>query len=823
MQIHPAYFLSRIAVTQLTVFNPMPEQGKLPQSRPSRVARCISLVAALGMLAASGGRRAGAQPATFAGSAQHTALYSGPAQHLDTVRWSTSIDLANTGAAAHYGAPLITPSNTVLVPVKTATGFQVSAFEGATGRLKYTLATDYVLPTSNWRPVYQPVIAMPPSGARLYYAGAGGTVYYRENIDSDTPGAPVQQCFYTNLAAYVSNASSFNSTVFINTPLTADSNGVVFLGFRVQQTAPAPLNTTNGGFARIDPAGNAIYVLAGAAASDNLIYRDSHNCAPALSNDGSTLYVAVKGTNAYYGYLLGLDSTTLTTKYQALLRDPRNNNYAGILDDSTGSPMVGPDGDVFFGVGGNPNNGSRGFLLHFNEDLQTNKPPGGFGWDITPAIVPTNMLSGYSGPSSYLIFIKYNNYAGNADGNGVNRLAVVDPNATQIDPHSSANRLVEMRELLTVIAPTPDIENQGPSYPQAVREWCINTPAIHPATRSIFAPSEDGHIYRWDLAANALAEALSLGPGVGQPYVPTVLGPEGTIYTLSGGKLFALGSFTNVAVAIYSSAPDLWSGVAGQAVTFTAIVTNLDAFGPAPTGTITFQDRTYQSLAAITNTLAAAVPLTNGLAAVTTSTLVAGGDFLGSHFITASYSGDATFPSGSATLVQKVHAFATTTALSSAPATNSGVILTATVASSPAGGGTPTGMVSFWDGVNFLAQVPLNTGGVAAVTNASLSIGSHAMMASYGSDAVFASSSGSLVGTPPYLSSPTLLSDRTLQFAFSNVIGAPFAALGSVDLDLPLSNWTQLGPVIEILPGQYEFTDFEATNNSQRFYRVRSP
>src|SRR5580765_6730650 len=83
-------------------------------------------------------------PAGFAGDAQHTAVYDTPAQPLNTIRWTTSINLNNTGAYGHYGAPLVTASNTVVVPVKTATGFQVSAFEAATGRAKYTLATDYV-------------------------------------------------------------------------------------------------------------------------------------------------------------------------------------------------------------------------------------------------------------------------------------------------------------------------------------------------------------------------------------------------------------------------------------------------------------------------------------------------------------------------------------------------------------------------------------------------------------------------------------------------------------------------------------------------------
>src|SRR6266699_1482790 len=179
--------------------------------RAFSVSRFVLLFALLGVLALGVG--ASAQPAGFASDAQHTAIYDPPAQLLNAIRWTTSINLYNTGAYGHYGAPLITPGNTLIAPVKTATGFQVNAFDAATGRPKYTLATDYIMPpygTNGWFPVYQPVIATPPSGARLYYPGAGGTVYYIENLDSDTPTAPVQQCFYTNLGAYTANAGGTN-------------------------------------------------------------------------------------------------------------------------------------------------------------------------------------------------------------------------------------------------------------------------------------------------------------------------------------------------------------------------------------------------------------------------------------------------------------------------------------------------------------------------------------------------------------------------------------------------------------------------------------
>jgi hypothetical protein len=792
--------------------------------------RCFAVVVFAWMVGLAGillsaAQRAHAQASTFGGTAQHTSQYDSPAQRLNRVRWSTPIDLRNAGALAHYGAPLITHSNTVITAVLTGSNsFYVAAFEGETGTLKYSLTSDYILPTHSWVPVYQPVLANSPTGLRLYYAGAGGTVYYIEAPDGNTPDTPVQQCFYTDLDNYVTNIAGFTNTVFINTPITAGTNGVIYFGFRIQGTAPAPLSTNQSGFARIDPDGNATYVLAAVAADDPQIGRDSHNSAPALSNDGTTLYVVVKSfTTASYAYLLGLDSGTLTTKYRVQLKDPRNGNFATVSDNGTSSAMVAPDGDVYFGILANPNNGSRGFLLRFNAELSVEKTPSGFGWDYTPAIVPASMVPSYSGSSSYLLFSKYNNYAANADGDGVNRIALLDPNATQLDPHPTASGLVEMREVMTAIGCTPDSGHLSGTYPYAVREWCINSAAVNPSTHSIFVPSEDGRFYRWDVSANALTETITLGQGLFTPYVPTVIGPNGTIYTINNRALFSVGSFTNVAVGVYSSAPDLISVTVGQPVTFTAVVTNMDNSPLQPSGTVTFKGLTYEGIVATNMTLAEDVPLTNGMASVTTSNLTAGTPFLGNHFITATYSGDSNFPGGSVTLVQKVHSSETRTTLGTSlgpPGSNS-VVLTATVAADPVNELTPTGFVSFWDGPDFLAQIPLNTNGIASMTN-SFQVGSSGISARYVSDTVFAASSSALLGTPPDLI-VFLNTNGIVQLKFTNVIGAPFSVISSTDIFSPLSNWVSLGAALEVSPGQFQFTAPDTTNAAQRFYRVRSP
>ena len=674
---------------------------------------------------------------TFSGNAQHTSIYEPAAQVLNAVLWSTPVDLNQSFRNAHYGSPVVTASNVILVPVKTATdGFRVDAFDAPTGIPLYPpLTTDYVLPAHNWYPTYNPALAthVDSSGqriTRLYYAGTGGTVFFVDHPDRTSHGAPIRRAFY-GLDAFQANPSGFAATVFVNTPITADRQGNVFFGFRVQGTAPAPLSTPQSGFARIAPDGAASYVLAGAAANDPNIARDSHNSAPALSRDESLLYVLAKSaTLANYGYLLGLDATTLATRSRVFLRDPRSNgqNNAAFSDDSTASPTVAPDGDVYIGVQGNPANGSRGFLLRFSGDLATEKTPGGFGWDSTVAIVPSEMVPNYTGGSSYLIFAKYNNYAF-ADGDGVNRIALLDPDSTQIDPHPSSGGLVQMREVLTIIAPTPD-RTVPTTFPNAVREWCINTAAVNPATRSIFAPNEDGFVYRWDLATNSLSQAVALTPGFLEPYVPTVIGPDGTVFTLNGGTLFAVGATGGVTLTLDSSSPDIRTVASGDTVTFTA---RLGTGGATSAGTIVFRDVYYQDQAiAPVSAEVARVPVANGVATFRAASLGAG-----THFITATHDQTGT----SVTRVQKVHRSATTTVVtapSGVPASGD-VTFTATVFGHI--GGSPTGMVTFMDGTRVIGQLPL-TRREASITLSNLGSASRTITAIYASDPVYASSIG---------------------------------------------------------------------------------
>jgi hypothetical protein len=472
-------------------------------------------------------------------NAQHTAIAGIAAQSLSHIHWQTPVDLAPqydwNELFIHYGSPLVTAGNTVIVPVKTgaADGFQVEGRRGTDGTLLWTQTTDYALPPHDWTPSFSPTLA----AKALWLAGGGGTVYLRSSVDTPARSRTRQLVFYGK-RRYATDPVTYQANVYINTPLTASTHAAAFFGFQVIGPTTANLQS---GIGRIASNGVGRWVAAAQAASDVTITKVAHNSAPALSANQKILYVAVNdggGFGAAAGSLLALDSRTLKTIAAVRLKDPSSGDDADVHDDGTSSPTVGPDGDVYFGVLESPfgSNHDRGWLLHFDSQLHPKGSPGAFGWDDTVAIVPAAMLPSYHGTSSYLLMTKYNNYAG-VGGDGVNRVAVLDPNASMTDPISG---LTVMQEVLTVTGPTPD--QSFPDLPNAVREWCINSAAVDPFTKSIFANNEDGKLYRWDMTTNTLSQTITLTSGLGEAYTPTTIGPDGTVYAINNATLFAVGN-----------------------------------------------------------------------------------------------------------------------------------------------------------------------------------------------------------------------------------------------------------------------------------------
>jgi hypothetical protein len=509
----------------------------------TRFRRILGVLAAFSAFGFVPRSSANAQGLSFAWSsyghdAQHSAISANASQPLTRIIWSTPVDenpqFSGSALLIHYGSPLITQANTLVLPVKTGLtgGFRFEGRNAATGALIWSTATDYTLPPHDWIPSCSGCIT--PRN-RLYFPGAGGTLYYRDNPDA--AGSTTGQIAFYGIANYNADKATYDANVRINTPITVDRYGDIFFGFQVLGATPLGLQS---GIARISYNDAGSWVSASAAASDGAIAKVAHNCAPALSVDHRTLYFAVNsggGGGAGFGYLLAANAVTLATTGKVRLKDVKNTaSDALVHDDGTASPTVGPDGDVYLGILENPfgYNHLRGWLLHFNSTLTVSKTPGAFGWDDTASIVPKSMVPSYSGTSSYLLLTKYNNYV-EGGGDGVNKMAVVDPNSTMVDPISGAT---VMKEILTIAGPTAD---PSPGHPNAVREWCINTAAVDPATKSILVNCEDGKLYRWDMTTGLLSETIVLNVATGEAYTPTVIAKDGTVFAINRAVLYGIG------------------------------------------------------------------------------------------------------------------------------------------------------------------------------------------------------------------------------------------------------------------------------------------
>ena len=491
----------------------------------------VNVLIVFGVLAILCGASASAQSGawlTHSHDEQHTSLSEVQSQALSKIHWKTPVDLFPPQGEIfiHYGSPLVTAANTVIVPVKTGNNsFRVQAMNATTGKKVWQLNTGWQAPGASFVPGLGPTI----SGSTLYIPDIAGRVIARPN--PDLKKQKVTKLYFYGAKNFKKNKTAYETNIQINTPLSTDPAGDLFFGFLALGSTPLNLQ---GGLARIGADGTGTWVSAATLSGDPSVFEVSMSAAPAFSPDGSIVYVAVD--NGEFGYLLALNSVTLAVINKVLLKDPSSGQDAIIFDASSASPTVGPDGDVYFGVIENPfpNHNDRGWLLHFNADLTQTKIPGSFGWDDTPSIVPASIVPSYKGSSAYLLMSKYNNYCGVGSGTGQNKIAILDPNATEHDPIIPSTLV--MNEVLTHLGVTPDEDCPG-----GVREWCINAAAIDPFSKSVLANSEDGNLYRWDLTTNTFTEVITLSKGVGEAYTPTVIGADGTAFAINQAVLDAIG------------------------------------------------------------------------------------------------------------------------------------------------------------------------------------------------------------------------------------------------------------------------------------------
>jgi sugar lactone lactonase YvrE len=183
----------------------------------------------------------------------------------------------------------------------------------------------------------------------------------------------------------------------------------------------------------------------------------------------------------------------------------------------------------------------------------------------------------------------------------------------------------------------------------------------------------------------------------------------------------------------------------GQNVTFTATVTTGASTGNL-TGTVSFFDGA--------KTLASRVAL-NAPGTTATATFVTTALQVGTHTITASYSGDSTHFATTSTddsaspltqIVQEATATNLVSSLKPSPLGQS-VTFTATVTAPNGGGVVPDGTIIFYDGTTIIGSQTLNASGVATLQTAVLTTGLHPITAVYGGDAaipILGSASGIL-------------------------------------------------------------------------------
>ena len=196
-------------------------------------------------------------------------------------------------------------------------------------------------------------------------------------------------------------------------------------------------------------------------------------------------------------------------------------------------------------------------------------------------------------------------------------------------------------------------------------------------------------------------------------------------------------------------------------LTFTAAAPNGSTTG-TPAGTVTFMDGTTPLSAAL------ALPA-SGVVTFSTTTLT-----LGTHNLSAAYSGVAPNASGTSNVVVETIQLATTsTSLSSSGMTatvGSPVTFTATVAGTD-GGPVPTGSVTFFAGTVSLGSASLvgnGTNGTAVLPVSSLAPGTYSITAVYGGDGNDAGSSS----MPPLIETIQQAATATALTPSSNPISA---------------------------------------------------
>ncbi len=505
---------------------------------------------------------------------------------------------------AHYQAPLLDGNNAYMMfksgtydfnDYSTQTwGETKYRWSGGTLVSVWQFTSDWKAPGSQndfWEPVFHPALA----NGSLYVPGAGGSIW-KVNKTTGTgtrinPFATVDpftfmaspitvdedgNLFYNAIKLVSGTPDWFADDVVDSWLVKVSPTGHITKVSYSVLTAGAPLGTAQctNAFSTSQlpwppsPAAVAPAVQCGTQ-------RPALNMAPAIADDG-TIYVATRAHLLSRETFLVAIRSNLTQKWIRSLRnrfndgcgvphssggqlppngapggcraganlgvDPATNTPGGarILDDSSATPVIAPDGSIFLGVYTRYNY-AQGHTMHFsaNGDYLGAYL---FGWDCTPGI--------YRHGTTYSIVTKDNHYGG--VGSYCNDDTICPPDRNATDPtypeqyfisqtdknlhkewsYQNTNTLSCTRDQNGVVTCVSD-------HPHGF-EWCVNA-FIVDDEGVVYANSEDGNLFaikQGGILRDKIFQQLALGAA----YTPTSMDDQGRIFSQNAGHLFVAGN-----------------------------------------------------------------------------------------------------------------------------------------------------------------------------------------------------------------------------------------------------------------------------------------
>lgn len=500
----------------------------------------------------------------------------------------------------HYQTPLV-DGNNVYMEFKTGTYTSITTWETQIWNEKKLHWADGNLVEqwnfeSDWKPVpfnaagpsWEPVFHAALAGNFVYVPGAGGTVYKLSKGNGSVS------------AQYNPFGSTIDHNIFETGPITADSAGNIYYNvLKLNPGNPWGNNVSNAWLVKISASGTVSSaqfkdIMTGELGPNDPCevgfptappwpptptsvaptikcggVRPGINVAPAVGPDGTIYTIARNHFVTRYGYVVAVNSD-LTPKWTAsmhgVLNDgcnvqiPPNGTPGGcsvgattgvapdtnslpsgrVLDDSSSSPVVAPDGSIIYGSYTRYNY-AQGHLLRFSSTGQF-LASYIFGWDDTPAI--------YSHGGSYSIATKDNHYGG--VGSYCNDDTVCPPDRNVSNPGYPEEYFVtQLSPALTVewkfkntntLSCTRNPNNSVTcvdDHPFSF-EWCVNAPAID-SGGVVYANSEDGNLFAIN-QGGTLKQKIFQQLAIGAAYTPASIGGDGKLYSQNDGHLYVVGN-----------------------------------------------------------------------------------------------------------------------------------------------------------------------------------------------------------------------------------------------------------------------------------------